>query len=160
LALGVSAYSLVVAQLAAFRSKVEAENLLDKGRHSAEEGRLELAVSQFAAAAELVAGDRRLRGLLAEIRDPDRPARPTEEVRDAADKLFEVGEHLRFSWLGFSGEPKAACRRVESALARFSVPDDRDWIRKPSIELLDEPRRSRLVNEVNELLFLWVFALD
>src|SRR4029077_11854323 len=124
------------------------------------EGRLELAVSQFATAAELVAGDRRLGGLLAKIRDEDKRARRDEEIRDTADRLFEVGERLRFSLLGFSGEPKVACRWVESALARFSVPDGRDWIRKPSIELLDQPRRSRLVNEVNELLFLWVFALD
>ena len=74
--------------------------------------------------------------------------------------MFRVGERLRFSLLGFSGDPTVACRSVESALAKFSVPDDPDWIRQPPIEMLDQPRRDRLIGEVNELLFLWVVALD
>ena len=94
-----------------------------------------------------------------QIREEERLARETKEIRDKADELFEVGERLRFSLLGFGGDLKVACRWVESALAKFSIPDDPDWMRRP-LEMLDAPRRDRLIGEVNELLFLWVFALD
>jgi tetratricopeptide (TPR) repeat protein len=160
LALGISSYSLVGAQLAAARREVEVRHGLEEGRNSAREGRLELAASQLAMAAELTEGDRRLKGLLGEIRDEERRVGQTQEIRNSADELFEVGERLRFSLLGFSGDPKVACQWVESALAKFAIPKDPAWYRQPSIALLDQPRRARLVNEVNELLFLWVFALD
>jgi len=160
LALGVFAYSLVGAQLAALHREVEVRQWVEIGRHSAQAGHLELAARQFATAVRLAEGDTRLRGLLAEIREEDRRARRTKEIRDKADELLEVGEHLRFSLLGFSGDLKVACQSVESALAKFSVPDDPNWIRQPPIDLLDGPRRDRLISEVNELLFLWVFASD
>ena len=89
-----------------------------------------------------------------------RRARETKEIRDKVDELFKEGERLRFSLLGFSGDPAEACKSVESALARFSIPEDRDWMRRPEMELLDAARRDRLVRDVNELLFLWVVALD
>ena len=37
-------------------------------------------------------------------------ARQNKEFRDKADDLFEAGERLRFSLLGFSGDSRAACR--------------------------------------------------
>jgi len=160
LALGVLTYSLVGAQLAALRREAEVRHWVDIARHSAERDQFELAASQFATAVRLAEGDLRLRGLLAEIRQEDRRARSTKEIRDKVDELLEVGERLRFSLLGFSGDTKVACRSVESALAKFSVPGDPGWTRQSPIEMLDETRRNRLISEVNELLFLWVVALD
>jgi len=159
-ALGVSAYFLVGAQLDALRLDAAVRRWVDNARHSAKVGQFELAMSQFATAAQLAKGDRRLRGLRDEIREEALRARMTKAIRDEADELFRVGERLRFSLLGFSGDPKVACRSVESALAKFAVPDDPDWIRRPPIEMLDERRRNRLISEVNDLLFLWVYASE
>src|SRR5205814_6437744 len=126
---------------------------------SVDEGQLELAMSHFVTAAQLAEGDARLRGLLDQIGEEERRARATKTIRDKANALFEDGERLRFSLLGFSGDPRAAWRSIESELATFSVLDDPDWIHRPAIGMLDQPRRQRLIGEVNELLFLWVFAL-
>ncbi len=155
LALGVSAYSLV----GALRREAEARHLYDEGRHSARAGQFELALSRFDTAARLTQDDPRLQVLHDQIQQEEQLARETKAIRDKADELDKDGERLRFALLGFGGDAKLACRRVESALARFSVCDDRDWMRRP-IERLDQPRRDRLIEEVNELLFLWAFALD
>ena len=71
-----------------------------------------------------------------------------------------LGERLRFALLGFGGDSRTACRLVEEALGKFSVPDDPRWMQRPSIQLLDPKRRDQLLSEVNELLFLWVVVLD
>jgi tetratricopeptide (TPR) repeat protein len=81
-------------------------------------------------------------------------------VRDQADELFQRGERLRFVLLGFGGDPRVACREVEAALRKFSVPEDPRWMSQLSIEFLDQARRERLRNEVNELLFLSIVVLD
>ncbi len=159
LALGVSIYSLLDAQFAALRLKAEVRHWVDEGRHSAAAGQLELAVSHFDTAARLSEGDANLQEWHDSIKREERLARETKEIKDKAEELFEVGERLRFSLLGFRGDLKVACQWVESALASFSIPDDPDWMRR-SLGLLDVPRRDRLVGEVNELLFLWVFAMD
>ena len=62
--------------------------------------------------------------------------------------------------LGFGGDSRTACRLVEEALGKFSVPDDPRWMQRPPIQLLDVKRRDQLLGEVNELLFLWVVVLD
>jgi eukaryotic-like serine/threonine-protein kinase len=159
LAVGVSVYALVAAQLAALRDESEARRELDKGRRSAIEGQFEVAFSKFESADRLVRDDPRLRELHEEIAQEERLARETKAIRDKADALFAVGESLRFALLGFGGDTKVACHSVEEALAKFSIPDDPDWMRRP-FSRLDIPRRDRLIAEVNELLFLWVFALD
>ena len=65
---------------------------------------------------------------------------------------------LRFSLLGFGGDLESASRRLEAGFARFSVlAEDVDWTTLP---MLDEATRRRLIDEVNELLFMWIVALD
>ncbi|HZW31247.1 MAG TPA: protein kinase, partial [Isosphaeraceae bacterium] len=160
LPLGVIAYSLVDAQLASLRLRGEVSQWFDLARQAADEGGLELAISRFATARQLAQGDPRLRGLLEQIQEQDRLARATKAAWDQADALFQVGESLRFSLLGFSGDPNAAWPRVQAELAKFAIPDDPGWIHRPAIALLDRPRRDRLIGEVNELLFLWVAAWD
>jgi len=160
LAIGAFAYYLGAAEIAAFRRAIDVRVWFSRGTHSSQEGRLEVARSQFATAAQLAQGDRRLRRLLGEITEADERARKTKEIRDQADELFRVGDRLRFSLLGFNGDVKAACRGAQAALSKFSVVDDPDWLERKPIALLDEPRRVRLKTEVNELLFLWVVASD
>ncbi len=161
LALGLSACLLVYSQLAAMRLEAEVRHWLDEAQHSAEGGQLELALSHFDTAERLALGDAgRLSGLLDRIRQEHRLASETKEIRDKTDGLFRVGERLRFSLLGFEGDGRTACKQVQSALAQFSIPDDPAWFGQESIGLLDRPRRDRMIGEVNELLFLWVFAMD
>ncbi len=159
LALGVSVHSLVGAQFAALRREAEVRHWVNEARHSAAVGQLELALSHFDTAARLSEDDANLRAWHDLITHEERLVRDTKAIKDKADKLFEAGEGLRFSLLGFRGDLEIACGSVESELAKFSIPDDPDWIRR-SLGLLDAPRRDRLIGEVNELLFLWVFAMD
>ena len=153
LALGGLAYD-------SFRRWDEVSQSVAKARQEAKEGRLELALSHYTTASQLAEGDPRLRSWLEPIREEARLAVQTKEAWDQADTLFKVGERLRFSLLGFNGDPKTACPGVEAELAKFAVPDDPDWIRRPAIARLDRPLRDRLIGEVNELLFLWVAAWD
>ena len=149
------------AQLAALRREAEVRRWVVNGRQiRAEAGKLEVASSQFETAIRLAEGDRRLRSLVGESRKrTDALGRPRSSgTRPTA--CSRPGERLRFSLLGFSGDSRSACRSVERALAKFSVLEDPNWISQPPIEMLDETRRDRLISEINELLFLWVVALD
>jgi hypothetical protein len=94
LALGYFGYSLVAARLDAIRREVEVKQWVEISRHSAGEGKLEFALSQLATASRLAEGDTRLRGLLGKIREEDRHARATKEIRDKADELSELGEKV------------------------------------------------------------------
>jgi tetratricopeptide (TPR) repeat protein len=135
--------------------------LLDEGRHSANEGHFELALGYFDTAARLALDDPRLQEYLDQIRQEERLARETKAIRDKADELFEDGERLHVALLEYGGsDPMAAWRSIETKLANFAVLTRPDWIHWPPIGMLDEPRRQRLIGEVNELLFLWVVALD
>ncbi len=158
LAIGLLGYSLVGAHLDSIGRETEVRRALDKGRDSAEAGKFELAIDQFDTAARRAQDDPRLRELHVRSRREERLAREAKEIRDKADALFEVGERLRFSLLGFGGDPRVACGWVESALKPLSILDDPDWMRP--LGRLDATRRNRLIAEVDELLFLWAFALD
>src|SRR5262249_54109186 len=142
------------------RRDAEVRRWADLGLHSAEEGRFDLAASQYATALRLGENDSQLTELLRGIDQRRRRALKTKEVRDKVDEFLDGAERLRFSLLGFSGDPEIACRSLETALAKFSIPDRRDWMREQSIDLLDQDRRIRLISDVNELLFLWVRATD
>src|SRR5205823_1789070 len=45
-------------------------------------------------------------------------------------------------------------------LKPFFVLKNANWTTRNELTLLDDARRDRLVREVNELLFLWIVALD
>ena len=81
-----------------------------------------------------------------------------KESREDADRFLKEAAPLRFSLLGFGGDLPSASRKLEAGFARFSVlAGEADWTELP---MLDEATRRRLINEVNELLFLWIVALD
>ncbi len=158
---GACSYGLIKNRLDSLLLQSEVRRRVDEGRRSVQEGQLELAVSQLDTAARLAQDDWRLRSLHRAIAEESRRARLTKEIRDRADRLFEVGERLRFSLLHFSADPKGIGQSVAAVLAEFSIPDDPDWIRRPDLALLDGARRQALISEANELLFLWVVvALD
>jgi serine/threonine protein kinase/Tfp pilus assembly protein PilF len=160
LILGAFAYSQIGGQLAALRREAEVRRWADMGRRAADDGQLELAASQYATALQLGEGDNRLSQLLEGVKERHERVLLTKGTSAKIDELLTAAERLHFSLLGFSSDPKIACRAVERALAKFSIPDDRDWMRQTRLDVLDEPRLHRFISAINELLFLWVYALD
>jgi len=83
-------------------------------------------------------------------------------VRSHADALFQAADGLRFRLLlGEGRELTRASRDLQAVLAPFYVLESADWTRLDhTLTLLDGARRDRLLVEVNELLFLWMAAID
>ena len=159
LALTILAANLVNARLARFRLEADVTLWISEGEHAIREDHPEVAAKQFATAAQLAASDPGLRGLRDRASRLSDHARRIKEVRDKADELFRRDEPLRFRLFGDSGDPKIA-REIKAALRLFDVPDNPGWSRQPDLALLDEGRRKRLLDEVNQMLFLWFVALD
>ncbi len=83
-------------------------------------------------------------------------------VRSDADALFQAADDLRFRLLhGEGDELTQAPQDLKAVLAPFYVLDNDDWTKLDHIlTLLDPERRDRLLIEVNDLLFLWMWAID
>jgi tetratricopeptide (TPR) repeat protein len=87
----------------------------------------------------------------------------TEQRRDRrgrADTLFDLAPTLRLRLLEFIGPPGDPSPAVAKALGSFYVLERSDWTQSAELVLLDEGRRNRLLDEVNDLLFLWAVSLD
>ena len=78
-----------------------------------------------------------------------------------ADALFAASEPLRFRLSGLEGDLESATGDLQTVLKPFTVAAPLDWTKQRSeLTLLDEPKRARLLVEVDELLFLSAVALD
>ncbi len=84
------------------------------------------------------------------------------QVRHDADELFQAADGLRFRLLLSEGDELVqAIGDLKKVLKPFYVLENPDWTRPVSIvDKLDDDLRNRLINDVNELLFLWVAAID
>jgi serine/threonine protein kinase/Tfp pilus assembly protein PilF len=84
------------------------------------------------------------------------------QVRHDADELFQAADDLRFRLLQSDGDELIqAVRDLKKVLEPFYVLSNPNWTKLEFIvEKLDDNLRSRLIDEVNELLFLWVAAID
>jgi serine/threonine protein kinase/tetratricopeptide (TPR) repeat protein len=160
LALTGSAFLLASEEWARLRLETEVRYRINEGMHAVSDGQLDLAVVHFDTAARLAKGEPRLRNLGERAREERQLALQRKDIRDQADRLFKLGERLRFSLLRFGGDPMASIQQVEKSLKVFAVFEDKKWMRRPSIGLLDATRRERLLAEVNELLFLWAVVLE
>ena len=89
-------------------------------------------------------------------------AERTKQVQEDADLLFRAGDALRFRLLLDEGsELDQATQDLQAVMAPFFVLENPDWTKIiHTLPLLDADRRGRLVNDVNELLFLWMAAID
>jgi serine/threonine protein kinase/tetratricopeptide (TPR) repeat protein len=89
-------------------------------------------------------------------------AERTRTVHQKAEDLFRAADHLRFQLLLDEGsELTQATLDLQKVLAPFFVLENSNWIELPhTIGLLDTDGRGRLLSEVNELLFLWMAAID
>ena len=83
-------------------------------------------------------------------------------MHQKADELFRAADHLRFRLLLDEGsELTQATVDLQKVLAPFFVLENSNWTELPhTMPLLDANRRVRLINDVNELLFLWMAAID
>ncbi|HKI16992.1 MAG TPA: protein kinase, partial [Isosphaeraceae bacterium] len=84
------------------------------------------------------------------------------QVRHDADELFQAADGLRFRLLLSEGDELVqAIGDLQNVLKPFYVLTSPDWTKLEHIlDKLDDDVRNRLINDVNELLFLWVAAID
>ncbi len=115
---------------------------------------------QFDSAINLSANRKGLLDLYHQSQEAYAAAREKGKIRDDADALFDSARPLRFRLIGFCGDLAEATRELKKVLAPFYVLENDNWTTRPELGLLDEPRKERLLREVNELLFLWIVALD
>jgi serine/threonine protein kinase/predicted Zn-dependent protease len=141
------------------RRELEVRQLLLTGEQRLAEGDCIRAADRFDTAAGLADGWPGLRDLNRAARAQRERARAMSAMRDRADDLSRRADPVRFHLLGFGGDAASAARELEEALAAFGALNDAAWARRPELDLLDEARRIRLFEEVNELLFLWVVAV-
>lgn len=150
----------------------EMRQLINSGDLLLEQDQIERAMAQFETARKLgepAAGrraadwqdDERIEFWQDEARDKVHLAREKAQIRDRADELFARYEQLALHLMGFvgnsGGDPSAA---VEKALQPFYVFQDRAWTARPEVRELDQNRLSRLLDTVDDLLFLWALHLE
>ncbi|MGE3821594.1 MAG: protein kinase, partial [Isosphaeraceae bacterium] len=187
LALGLSAVLVLRDRLERSRIRAEVVALFEAGENSESEGKFEEAAVRFDAASRLaerpdlggiqrqvaalrqrrsattggglaaVLGLEDLRGL---ARRRARLAQLIGRVRADAEKVSAAAEVLRFRLSGFGGDLNDASKALADVLGPFFVFDAPKWFERPDLTLLDEAGRVRLVNEVNELLFLLALSFD
>ena len=155
------AAAFFAAQAAALRREAMARSDLDSGIRSASAGEFAAAAAQFAMAVDRAsAGGARL---FAHSRS--RPigrrndALAAGRVRDRAEAFFLKVEPIRFRLITGHGL-KSASNELRDAFAEFKVFGPTPWTDDPELDRLDPARRTRLIEEVNEVLFLWVMASD
>ena len=81
---------------------------------------------------------------------------------EAGRRAFPAADDLRFQLLLDEGaELNEATVELQRVLAPFFVLESADWTQLGhTMGLLDDARRERIVNDVNELLFLWMATID
>ncbi len=89
-------------------------------------------------------------------------AERNDQMRADADRLFDAAHDLRFRLLwNEGGELPQITLDLQDVLEPFFVFKRADWITLVFTKnLLEEKRRERLKHDVNELLFLWITAID
>jgi serine/threonine protein kinase/Tfp pilus assembly protein PilF len=139
-------------------------SLIAEGNNQVKAENLEQAQTMFGAAEKLGSGSRDpvITDLTATARAQERLTKQRRNVRADADDFFTRAPSLRLRLLDFIGPAGDPSDDVEAALEPFyvMVSPDPDWTKSAELDLLDEGRRTRLVNEVNDLMFLWAIALD
>lgn len=182
LVLAVVASVLVRDEMDRVRRAVEARHWLSMADESCLDGELDQAKVQYDAAARLAVEPRQgWRGSLAETlapvwrsgeTDPElwalrgrARARShvvvrTKEARIRADRLHQRVGPLRDRLLSPDGGSEANGAKVYETLAPFRVLTDPAWTSLPDLDLLDDPGRGRLLDDVDDLLFFWLIASD
>ncbi len=147
------------AQTNRLRQEAEVRQLFSLGRQWLDVGDCAQAAMQLKTAADQAEGWPGLRALRQAALDLSERAHESDAIRKQADTFSRDVDPMRFHLLGFGGDAASASLDLEAALAPFGVLQDANWFRRDRLGRLDEPRRDRLIEEVNELLFIWLFAV-
>jgi tetratricopeptide (TPR) repeat protein len=159
-ALAVATLAVHRAQLELVQRRASVKELFDHGTTSAENDDFAKAIVQFEAAERLAEDYRGLEDLHRQAHEQAVLAGLKGTNRDYADLLFRAAKPLRFRLIGFCGDLTTASAELQQVLKPFFVLKHANWTTRNELTLLDDARRDRLVREVNELLFLWIVALD
>ncbi|WP_422924578.1 protein kinase domain-containing protein [Singulisphaera sp. PoT] len=119
-------------------------------------GEFTLAAEQYARASDEIRDRRGLQALRDQVRERRRRALEIQEHRDLVDRFLLRGEALRFALIGLGVDLREASRQLQAELEPFGVLQDPSWTSRAGLRDLDPERQKRLLNEVNELLFLWI----
>lgn len=141
----------------------EVKQLIEEGKTLLQGDQIAAAEFRFTTALELARDnrDRSLELLEVEARDKHGYVREIERIRTAADTVLRLADPLKLELLGFTGRVGDPSAKVRHVLAPFYVlSDGAVWTRRPDLSLLNDSRRDRLLSEIDNLLFLWVIALD
>jgi serine/threonine protein kinase/Tfp pilus assembly protein PilF len=83
---------------------------------------------------------------------------------DQADDIHRAADGLRFRLIRLGDDLASASTALQKALEPFRILPPapiEDWTKRPDVkDRLDSERIERLRHEVNELMFLWVCAID
>jgi serine/threonine protein kinase/predicted Zn-dependent protease len=159
-ALTITALALHQRQVDQVRLQGNFVALFEQATASRDRGDFASAKDRFESAATLVDGHSGFVEMYRQARNQAKLAEQTGAKRAAADRLFAAAKPLRFRLIDFCGDLKSATAELLRVLQPFYVLKNPNWTTIPDLSLLDARRRDRLVGEVNELLFLWVVALD
>ncbi len=158
---------LVLAIVAWGRSQVERgrqearfADLFQGAEYSGAGGEFALAAEQFARAADEIRDRQDLRLRWNDAKRRQRQAIESQACRERVDRFLRRGEELRFGLLGLGGDSAEASRDLEIELQPLSVLKDPSWTRQSDLQGLDPGRRAKLMDAVNDLLFLWIVVSD
>jgi len=160
-ALTVVAVAVFQAQKVTAQRRIDFIELYQKGAAARDTGDFVRARDLFVSAASLVYGHNGFEEEYRQARNESNLSGQTGAQRAAADHLFSAAKPLRFRLIGFCGALPTATRELVTLFDKpFFVLKHANWTSIPDLALLDTRRRERLSHEVNELLFLWIVALD
>ncbi len=153
--------ALFVAQRATLRREATTRRDLDAGIRSASAGEFAAAAAQFGMAYDRASagGSQALRSLANEADRRRNHAVAAGRMRDRAEAFFRKVEPIRFRLITGQGL-ESASHELQDAFAEFKVFGPAPWAHDAELGRLDPARRARLIEEVNEVLFLWVMASD
>ena len=162
-ALGVLALAATyfAAHAAAVRRETLARSDLEAGIQSESAGEFAAAAAHFSRAIDRAGagGNRALRQLAVEAEHRRQDALAAERMRDRARAFFRKIEPIRYRLI--TGHAlQSASNELRDAFAEFGVFGPKRWTDDPELDRLDPGQRQRLIEEVNEVLFLWVIAAD
>ncbi|HZW31823.1 MAG TPA: tetratricopeptide repeat protein, partial [Isosphaeraceae bacterium] len=145
--------ALVAFAVARYHRESLARQSFDRGEQALAAGDCAAADAQFATAAAQAEAWLGLGGL-------GRAAMARRGLALEIQAFHHRADPLRFHLLGFGGDREYASRELTRALAPFGVLEHSAWWLRGELGRLDAPLRSRLLAEINDLLFLWVIAAE
>jgi serine/threonine protein kinase/Tfp pilus assembly protein PilF len=155
------AVGLMTWQTATLKREATARRELEAGIRLVSAGEFTAAAAQFGRAFDRAStgGSRALRLLAQEAEERRDHAIASGLVRDRVQAFFKKVEPIRYRLIT-GQELSSASNELKDELAKFHVFGPTPWTNDFELNRLDPAQRVRLIEEINEVLFLWVMASD